>query len=320
MSKKITSDIIEKDYWRNNAQFADLFNAVLFNGRPVIQADSLEEIDTEESSVMENKEYSESVKESRDILKVSKQLVDSGVQFSILGIENQELVHYAMPMRVMLYDAFAYKKQYDSNAQKYGGKGAKQKYGLTSAEYISRMKREDKFAPVITIVIYYGGEEWDGAKRLHEMLKIPPELVPFVKDYELNLVEARNNKLNFHNKNNKDFFELAKILLSQKYKTKKIRQKAEEYCKEQKVDGMVIKTVSAALNAKINYKEVKEDLDMCKVFEEIRAEGRIEGRLEATINSIRNIMLKLNKTSEEAMDILGFSEEERNVLRKELEK
>ena len=75
MSKKITSDIIEKDYWRNNAQFADLFNAVLFNGKPVIQADSLEEIDTEESSVMENKEYSESVKESRDILKVSKQLV-----------------------------------------------------------------------------------------------------------------------------------------------------------------------------------------------------------------------------------------------------
>ena len=320
MSKKITSDIIEKDYWRNNAQFADLFNAVLFNGKPVIQADSLEEIDTEESSVMENKEYSESVKESRDILKVSKKLVDSGVQFSILGIENQELVHYAMPMRVMLYDAFAYKKQYDSNAQKYGGKGAKQKYGLTSAEYISRMKREDKFAPVITIVIYCGGEEWDGAKRLHEMLKILPELVPFVKDYELNLVEARNNKLIFHNKNNKDFFELAKILLSQKYKTKKIRQKAEEYCKEQKVDGMVIKTVSAALNAKINYKEVKEDLDMCKVFEEIRAEGRIEGRLEATINSIRNIMLKLNKTSEEAMDILGFSEEERNVLRKELEK
>ena len=36
---------------------------------------------------------------------------------------------------------------------------------------------------------------------------------------------------------------------------------------------MVIKTVSAALNAKINYKEVKGDLDMCTVFEEIRAEG-----------------------------------------------
>ena len=36
---------------------------------------------------------------------------------------------------------------------------------------------------------------------------------------------------------------------------------------------MVIKTIFTALNAKINYKEVKEDWDMCKVFEEIRAEG-----------------------------------------------
>ena len=73
MSKeKITSDIIEKDYWRNNAKFADLFNAVLFNGRPVIQADSLIEIDTEESSVMETKNHAESLKNSHNILKLSK--------------------------------------------------------------------------------------------------------------------------------------------------------------------------------------------------------------------------------------------------------
>ena len=94
MSKdNITSDIIEKDYWKNDAQFADFFNAVLFNGEPVIQADSLVEIDTEESSVMETNNDAESLKGTRDILKVSKQLVDSGLQLSILGIENQELVH-----------------------------------------------------------------------------------------------------------------------------------------------------------------------------------------------------------------------------------
>ena len=54
--------------------------------------------------------------------------------------------------------------------------------------------------------------------------------------------------------------------------------------------------------------------------EEGRQEGREEGRKEATLNSIRNIMLNLKKTSEEAMDILGYPEEERRVLRKELEK
>ena len=73
---------------------------------------------------------------------------------------------------------------------------------------------------------------------------------------------------------------MAKILLSQKLKTKKIRQKVEDYCREQKVDGMVVRTISAALNAKINYKDVKGDYDMCTVFEEIRAEGRAEGIIQ----------------------------------------
>ena len=46
------------------------------------------------------------------MLKISKQLVDSSLQLSILGIKDQRLVHYAMPMRVMGYDYLAYKKQY----------------------------------------------------------------------------------------------------------------------------------------------------------------------------------------------------------------
>lgn len=74
-------------------------------------------------------------------------------------MESQEHIHYAMPMRVMGYDYGSYKKQYDSNAVKY--KTAK---GLSDDEFISKMKRTDKFIPIITIVIYYGGEGmgWSG--------------------------------------------------------------------------------------------------------------------------------------------------------------
>ncbi len=42
------------------------------------------------------------------------------------------------------------------------------------------MKRTDKFSPVITIVIYYGEEPWDGARSLHEMLNIPNEFKKYV--------------------------------------------------------------------------------------------------------------------------------------------
>ena len=129
--QKISADVIVKDYWRNNAQFADLFNAVFFNGESIIAADSLVELDTEESSVMEHKKYAESLKGARDVLKVSKKLADSSLQMCILGVENQELVHYAMPMRVMGYDYLAYKKQYDSNAQKYNSEEKRKKYHLT---------------------------------------------------------------------------------------------------------------------------------------------------------------------------------------------
>ena len=38
MGKKVLkADTVVKNYWRNNEQFADIFNAVLFNGNEVIK-------------------------------------------------------------------------------------------------------------------------------------------------------------------------------------------------------------------------------------------------------------------------------------------
>lgn len=60
-TKDLKPDVVLKNYWRNNDQFADLFNAVLFYGKQVIKPAELEDLDTEESSVMEHKEYVESI-------------------------------------------------------------------------------------------------------------------------------------------------------------------------------------------------------------------------------------------------------------------
>ena len=54
----------------------------------------------------------------------------------MLGLESQEHIHYAMPIRVMGYDYSTYKKQYDSNAKKY-----KTADGMKPDEYLSRMKK-----------------------------------------------------------------------------------------------------------------------------------------------------------------------------------
>ncbi len=37
MGKRLKPDAVLKEYWKNNERFADFFNAVLFDGREVIQ-------------------------------------------------------------------------------------------------------------------------------------------------------------------------------------------------------------------------------------------------------------------------------------------
>ena len=59
--ENLKADTVVKNYWRNNEQFADFFNAVLFEGKQVIKPDELEDLDTEESSVLEHREYAESI-------------------------------------------------------------------------------------------------------------------------------------------------------------------------------------------------------------------------------------------------------------------
>lgn len=278
--QELKPDIVVKNYWRNNEQFADFFNAVLFDGEQLIKPDELEDVDTEESSVLEHREYAESIGASRDNVKIRKKSTLYGVELVMLGMEGQEHIHYAMPMRVMGYDYGTYRKQYEDNAAKY-----RNQKGMKEDEYMSRMKRTDKFIPVITIVVYYGEKVWDGARSLHEMLDIPKDLQPFVNDYRMYLVEARKNNLKLHNINNKDLFNLLEILLDRSGKLNTIKEKAINYAFEHEVEKSVIMTAAGTTNCKLDYSAIerKGDADMCTVFEETRLEGVAQGRAEEII-------------------------------------
>ena len=276
--QKLSPDIVLKNYWNNSEQFADLFNGALFDGEQIIKAGELVDVDTEESIVLEHKKYAESIKASRDNIKIRKKSTVYGVELILLGMESQEHIHYAMPMRVMGYDYAAYKKQYDSNAQKY-----KTAEGLNEDEFLSKMKNTDKFIPVITVVVYYGEKEWDGAKTLHEMLNIPEKMIKYVNDYKMLLVEAKENNLVLHNVNNRDLFSLLEILLDTELSKHEAKEKAIQYCEEHNTEKTVIMTVAGATNTKLDYNSLaKGDGRMCTVFDEIAREseavGEIRGR------------------------------------------
>lgn len=272
--KALKPDTVLKNYWKDNGTFADLFNAVLFDGKQVIQPDELEDADTDESVIVEHREHVKSLTSSRDNIKIRKVSSVYGVQFQLLGLEHQEHVHYAMPMRIMGYDYASYKLQYDSNAKKYAGSNE-----LEEDEYLSKMKKTDKFSPVITVLIYYGEKPWDGAVSLHGMLNVPEELAQYINDYKILLVEARKNDLKLRNINNVDFFNMMEILTVRNRPLKETREKAIAYAKEHHVDRSVVMTVAGAANCAIDYHSLNEkgESGMWTVFEETKKEGREEG-------------------------------------------
>lgn len=281
-TQNLKPDTVLKNYWNDKEQFADLFNAVLFDGEQVIKAEELEDADTEESNVLEHREYAESIKAFRDNMKIQKKSTTLGVQFVLLGLEHQEHIHYAMPMRVMGYDYGSYKKQYDSNTKQY-----KTASGMEEDEYLSRMKKADKFTPVITIVVYYGEKAWDGATSLHGMLNIPEKMKALVNDYKMRLVEARENKLTLHNMNNKDFFYMMDVMLDKSIPRNEAKARVIQYSREHKVDKTVIMAVAGATNVKLDYNALAQrgDVDMCTLFEEERLEGKVEGEAKGIIET-----------------------------------
>lgn len=317
-AQNLKPDTVLKNYWRNNERFADLFNAVLFKGRQFITPDELEDLDTEESSVLEHREYAESIQASRDGIKIRKKSLKHGVELVMLGQENQEHIHYAMPMRVMGYDYGTYKKQYESNAKKYTARE-----GLDEDEFLSKMRKDDRLTPVITVVVYYGEKPWDGATSLHEMLDIPDEMAKYVNDYKILLVEARRNDLVFHNMNNRDLFNLLEIILDKGRPLHEIRSMAIEYAQEHKVDNSVVMTVVGATNSRINYDVLfkKGDADMCTVFEATWEEGMEQGLKKGLAQGIiemgydfgltddeilKRLQDKLNVPSQKAQEYLGM--------------
>ncbi len=309
MAKKtqnLKPDTVLKNYRRDNEQFADFFNAVLFGGEQVISPDELEDVDTEESSVLNHKDYVESIQAVRDNIKICKRSLTYGVELVMLGIENQEHVHYAMPMRVMTYDCGAYKKQYDSNAKKYQTSD-----GLDKNEYLSRMKKTDKFIPVITVVVYYGDEPWDGATTLHEMLDIPEKMKPFVNDYKILLVEARQNDLILHNMNNIVFFDMLKVVLEKNISKIEARRKVIEYAAKHNVDKTIVMTVAGATNCKLDYNALskKGEITMCTLFDEIAKDGKAEGIIETGLDFglseeeiVQRLQNKLNLSLQKAQE------------------
>ena len=111
-------DTITKNYMQDKTIFADAFNFLLYDGEQVIKPEQLKPIDTA-SLVLPYGDDGQilPLQKFRDVLKVATAMEDGNRAYLILGIENQSELHFAMPVKNMLYDAIQYSKQVEDAAK-----------------------------------------------------------------------------------------------------------------------------------------------------------------------------------------------------------
>jgi len=281
---KIKTDSILKNFWKDNERFADLFNAAIFDGMKVLNPNDLIEVDTDLSSTLKFNGHAETVQRVFDVVKKEAY----GVEFVILGLENQEEIHYAMPLRHMLGDALSYLKEYNEIV----AKNRKTNQLSSSAEFLSGMNKEDRLHPIISLCVYYGDEEWDGPLCLTDMLSIPEEWKEVVSDYKMNLIQiGRNGALKFQNEDVDTVFKIVRLIYNKNYKELDKNYKEKPINTELAlVIGAVTKSQRIINQALISEKR-GEKMNMCKALEELEQQGINKG-ISKGISKGREEMLR----------------------------
>jgi hypothetical protein len=109
-------DINTKIYFQNRDHFADLFNFKLYDGRQQIHAADLKPVDSAVVIAPYGNHARQPIQRIRDNVSMWASMQDDHSAYIILGIESQANIHYAMPVRNMVYDSSNYAEQIQTRA------------------------------------------------------------------------------------------------------------------------------------------------------------------------------------------------------------
>ena len=148
---------------------------------------------------------------------------------------------------------------------------------IMADEFLSGIKKDDRFHPIINIILYYGEKEWDGPVSLKDMMvDMPERFVDLFADYQINLVQMLDSgRLLFHNEDVRILFDV----VSNIYK-KNIDYIYSKYDGTE-VDGelfwMIGKITSNENMLEISREKKGESVVMCEAWREYYDEARRDG-------------------------------------------
>ncbi|MBQ6994454.1 MAG: Rpn family recombination-promoting nuclease/putative transposase [Lachnospiraceae bacterium] len=268
-------DTKAKAFLADNERFADLFNYYLFNGKQVIKAADLCERDTTKVLSVFGADKKEIQKQKwRDLLKsVIIKTTEYGI-FVLLGVENQSEIHYAMPVRNMIYDAMEYSSQVNEATRLH----KKEKDYKDSAEFLSGFKKEDKLTPVITLTVYWGAEEWDAPRSLYDMIDDKYNVfMKYMDNYHLHLIIP--NEIEDFDKFQTSLgavLEFIKASRSEEMMDKVVHNNS----MFTQLDNEAVSTINTFTGVQIPVEKKEGKMDMCKAWEDHRMSGVLEGKRE----------------------------------------
>lgn len=308
------ADVAVRQWLSDKERFADLFNGTVFQGEEVVLAEDLEEQKGESSLIVTDKNKNEkAVQKYRDIV----MRWNGKLNLAVLAVETQDKLHYAMPVRNMVYDGLDYAEQVRKVQKEHKGK-----YTI-SEEFLSGFNKEDKIYPVITLVFYYDTKEWDAAKDLYDMMgladeiKKHPLLKQYIPNYHINLVDV--GRIETGKRFRTDLHEVLGMLRYREDKEglQKYMSDHEPYFSNLDKDSYY--AIGSFLQSKRLLKKIEENnrkgkemrLDMCKALEELYADGIEQGKRDTAIN-----LKKMGMTVDQ---IAQAVEENVNVVRRWIE-
>lgn len=322
-------DTVTAKYMRQNEIFADAFNYFIYDGKQVIDPDTLEELDTREIDVPYGGKDGamQPLQRTRDVIKSVTAITDKRRAYLVLSIENQSNIHYAMAVKNMVYDALQYTKQVEKAISSHKESGDYK--GSNSDEYLSGFMKTDRLMPVVTLVIYFDSKEWDGPMSIHEMFsEKDAAILSFVPDYKINLIEPAAIA--------DDDFNKFKTTLKEVLTFIKYSQDAEHLTRAIQNDEKFhhlgrdeVNVLNACVNANLSMDENEEECDMCLALQTIAERAAKEAtekeakeaklraekeRLNTLLQTVINLMNNLGLSAEQSMDAIEVTDNDRKLL------
>lgn len=304
-------DFVSSAFFSDNERYADIINGIGCNGIPFVKGEDLQETDTKVLFGRDRRfgrRRKKRTEKYRDLMRKTA----FGMNFAMIGIENQEEIDYALVLWVMCYDAGEYERQAAEIRRKIRKNGS----GSSSGEYLYGFRKDSRLFPTTTFVLYYGEEEWDGARDLYGLLDfsgIPKDLKEKISNYQIHIIEVRKLKdTSMFQTDVKQVFDFIRFSRDkQKIQELLDRDKAYQLLDEEAYDMVAayVGEEEAMFKRKEKYKEGGK-VNMCQGLREWLADERAEGKAEAIVE----LLSEYGPISEELKGII-MKEKDKETLR-----